>query len=401
MCRLGPGCNQTEPLTSRWKEPVCQRHYGDEMSLLMQFANDTYPGNTIQKTQLAEDYLKLGVLMRKNVDRCKKHMGKFQSEMRHARFWHDQGPRFRKNGEKRPGYFKLSRALEYFEGYCWWPASRMLFTGLLSDQQFRNAIDFGHAKDPGAGMSHGDQSHRVQWHVMCREITDNFSTPFDQNRGWTHSPLELFWRMVHSGTRAPVGDDRKNLNVWGYLIDNASNPGWGNPDDVKKDIAVMTGGLVAGAVNRRSTKWGSSVIKLGVLSTGIQNKTRELFGPPQQNARYEDELDIMNLVYEWQQIGVPVIRPRNAPPAPGKTLNVRYAAYEVYQRLDRVTFPLQGKGRYSVDQNTQLILKEDAPDRGVQINQQRVNSSRQGFNPEYTYTSFTGARPTREDSNRW
>ena len=158
-------------------------------------------------------------------------------------------PRFAKVGARGATYLKLSRALEYYEGYCWFPANRTLLGGLLSADDFFKSVKLGQNKDPGAGKMHGDQSHRIQWHVLMRVMTNDFTVV--RAPGWHHSPLSLFFHLTQ----------RQGV-IWGLLLDSQGNRGWGNPDNVK--VAVLTSGHanLAEAISRRATKMGGATIAL-------------------------------------------------------------------------------------------------------------------------------------------
>ena len=88
-------------------------------------------------------------------------------------------------------HFHLSKALTYYEYKCWFGDQQKIFAGLLSSQEFLAAMNNGYmVKDPGPGPMHGEFSHRLQWHVLMRVMTQDFATPM--HAAWRLSPLELY-----------------------------------------------------------------------------------------------------------------------------------------------------------------------------------------------------------------
>jgi hypothetical protein len=88
-------------------------------------------------------------------------------------------------------HFHLSKALTYYEYKCWFGEQQKIFAGLLSAQEFLSAMHNGYmVKDPGPGPQHGEFSHRLQWHVLMRVMTQDFTVPM--HASWKLSPLELY-----------------------------------------------------------------------------------------------------------------------------------------------------------------------------------------------------------------
>jgi hypothetical protein len=344
--------------------------------------------------------MKIAILIQ-DEDRCRMHMSSFDSEMRRARVWSAPDVRFQQN-EKPSGYFKLSRALEYFEGYCWWPATRMLFTELLGGGQFMASIDFGHAKDPGAGRAHGDQSHRLQWHIVSREITKNFSTPFDTSAGWSYSPLELYMTIIRTRGKAARYPNDTMMGLWARLFDNVGGRGFSHPDTVKRVLKDAELRLTSGAINRKVNKYGMgnravddspAIATIRLKINQLAPNLGVLYPLPDKKTEFENQ--VINKIYEFRKIGAAtVIRPRDA-------VNVWSLAHRIYPTLDPVLFPRTGEPKYAKDPETQLIFRKDAPDVGVRIDPDRIRRSRQGFNTQYTYSRFSGAKPAAGQDDRW
>src|SRR5690606_12501419 len=115
-------------------------------------------------------------------------------------------------------HFHLSKELTYYEYKCWFGDQQKIFAGLLSAQEFLNAMANGYmVKDPGPGPNHGEFSHRLQWHMLMRIMTNDFTVP--KTAEWHHTPLELYcwtgtsgyWGAVLEGvtpTGATPGDPR-------------------------------------------------------------------------------------------------------------------------------------------------------------------------------------------------
>ena len=344
--------------------------------------------NTITDANLLDDVLKVDTLLRSNTALCLVNLATLAHEMAsamaiptpHAPATGD--PRFAKIGVHGANYLKLSRALEYYEGYCWFPANRVLLGGLLSGPDFFKSVKLGHNKDPGAGKAHGEQSHRIQWHVLMRVMTNDFNVVMAA--GWHHSPLSLFFELT-----------QRHGAVWAPLLDSQQNPGWADPDKVK--IAVLSSGhaVLAEAVSRRATKMGGGTIALPAAGAGnlsprdvqIQNSYLALVGPggPIVHAVGLYERIVLQ-IYTWEKY-------KTVPPTAHNTPD-KAAALAVYNHAVAASpalFNLQGTYNKL---GTNLLAKQGAPDVGVKINQALVHNSMGGFNvAQYTYNGVQGAYP--------
>jgi hypothetical protein len=111
-------------------------------------------------------------------------------------------------------WLRLSSILSHFEKMCGFPEDVLLPMGILTSEIFYSYIRRGYIlKDYGAGVKHGEFTHRLQWHVIMRVITNNFSKA--RSGSWDHSPFELYTSF----------GQKPNLRLWGFLFDK---PGSGN-----------------------------------------------------------------------------------------------------------------------------------------------------------------------------
>ncbi len=124
-------------------------------------------------------------------------------------------------------YVKLSAILAEYEEMAWFPPSNEVFLGFLPGFQFQNSIAKGiMAKDPGAGVNHGDFTHRLQWHAIISVITNEFTV--HKRPGWNHTPLELYTNLGSPKYQAG--------NIWFALFDDASKPDFRSPDILHGEI---------------------------------------------------------------------------------------------------------------------------------------------------------------------
>jgi hypothetical protein len=144
-------------------------------------------------------------------------------------------------------YVKLSAILAKYERMAWFPPSHDVFLGFLKGYNFDNSIAQGiMAKDPGAGVNHGDFTHRLQWHAIISVITNDFTTA--KRAGWNHTPLELY---TTCGATQYAGKG----NVWFRCFDDAGQKDFRSPDFLHLEIRTRPEyGLLRQAVEQRHTK---------------------------------------------------------------------------------------------------------------------------------------------------
>ena len=91
--------------------------------------------------------------------------------------------------------------------YAWGTSGEAFLTNLKSRRPF---------KDYGASKDHGDNTHRVQWFIICRYLFEGISDAakfYEETAYWTCDLTD------ESGTRT--------IYLWDMLCDNASNTtGW-------------------------------------------------------------------------------------------------------------------------------------------------------------------------------
>jgi hypothetical protein len=217
MCLIRDCTNKKENLIGDWHltDRLCETHYLKIKNYLT--SNDRYaiePG-------LLSDYIGLKAMMieQKTV---MSHLRALASEVHSAVQMQKKSPqdwddRFRTSRPDR-GYVRLSRVLENYEGYCWFPACHRIFVAGLSGEDFYWYIAHGFmVKDPGPDTRHGDFTHRYQWHAVMRHLTEGFTKP--KGGGfWLSSPLDLFTSLGKSPA--------KEAGIWGKIFDrdDASPP---------------------------------------------------------------------------------------------------------------------------------------------------------------------------------
>jgi hypothetical protein len=114
-------------------------------------------------------------------------------------------------------HHQLSPILSLFEQRCSFRAQVLVPDGILPAADFLHFIRLGYVyKDFGAGVRHGEFTHRLQWHVILRTMTDNFRV--FRRDGWLHTPFQLYVRL----------GEPDNAALWGWLFDQ---PGPDRPDD--------------------------------------------------------------------------------------------------------------------------------------------------------------------------
>jgi hypothetical protein len=409
VTRLNVKClAESDTRTATWVVgSLCTAHY-------YELANAyEVPG----RPDLTKDLSRLHVLIQFNTPRCIDALFRFEREMQVARITSEavyrslagQDPRFAKNTD---GYLKYSRALEYYEGYCWFPANRALLSALLTDTAFKKATDFGFNKDTGAGPKHGEQTHRLQWHVIMREITNDFTVPFSPP--WQNSPLELYWQMIHS-----------EKNFWGNMLDSRANAGWGDPDRLLDEVRRFQADLfpaIGKAVERRLNKRSNfdtgnidskkpfrdspkitlfrSIMHSRLYEDDFQRLLRQnqnlltviqrtSLTAEQQTPYFEETL--LNEIYGMEKSGVP-----------GRTaiFSIQHFAKLVYQEAVRRSpglFSIPDQPSYGLHEG--VAVKRNAPDVGVTIGDRRDVSKERFNRTSYAYRSDCGAYPI--ETNRW
>ncbi len=331
------------------------------------------------KASMVEDMVKIHALLWYNLPGCLTALGQLHDQLGGAKMQnHPKDTRFEKTASA--NYVKLSRALEFYEGYCWFPPNRILLTGILSSKDFFKSQKLGFAKDSGAQGLHGEQSHRLQWHAIMFYATLGFQFPFATAAKWSHSPLEIYYELTQGAAKTTIGRD-----AWGYLMDSRNNEGWGNPDNVVRTALEETSlPMIREAIKRRADKIGgpkflrpADALQKGAtvdgnIQTEIVNACIQLGKAlaPSYNT----------LIGAW----------RKGEPVPQKPANpVEKDAAEIFRYL-----VYHGKIKMSgnYDRLGKNMLASPVT-KLTKIDGSLVKKSRMGFNAQYSYSVATGAAP--------
>ncbi|HMO36302.1 MAG TPA: hypothetical protein PKA06_09680, partial [Gemmatales bacterium] len=140
-------------------------------------------------------------------------------------------------------WLRLSSVLAYYEKMCFFPTDILLPMGILSSSDFYFYIRRGYVlKDYGAGVKHGEFTHRLQWHVIMSVITNDFTLPITD--GWEHTPLQLYTSL----------GKKDNEGIWAYLLDTAGDGGFNHPDSFHAWLLQSNFGTLKAMLTKRETK---------------------------------------------------------------------------------------------------------------------------------------------------
>lgn len=198
------------------KHKLCDVHYQQIVGRL------TDNGVHQIEASYLSDYVGLKAMMLE-MQTVMLHMHALSAEISNAITEHQMTPddvddRFRADRAEDIHYIRISRVLENYEGYCWFPPCHRIFVAGLSAADFYWYLEHGYmVKDPGPNIMHGDFTHRYQWHAIMRHLTGNFSSAAPRD-GWNHSALQLYVSLGKSPA--------KEANIWGKVLDrdDASAP---------------------------------------------------------------------------------------------------------------------------------------------------------------------------------
>jgi hypothetical protein len=264
MACVYPNCSKAK--WDHWNSggvgDLCETHYQAIKDDLEKPINHV---KAYDYTTYTEDYIRLYALML-NRELVLAQIKKLNNEMNQKVLLNTTGA----NSE----FGKLSTALSYYETRCWFPNVHIVLVGLLAADDFLKIMKSGYIpKDVGAGATHGEFSHRLQWHAVMRIATNDFSTA--KAAGWDHAPYELFVRL---GEKPEI--DRP---VWGVIFDAQGQCGYRDPSSLNGDIRTSTDsnlGLIAPKLASTYRK-RVAIDKIGDTYGFDQTKTPE----------YENELD--------------------------------------------------------------------------------------------------------------
>ncbi len=402
--RGGPKC--TKPASDQCQnwgvgEGFCDDHIARVRSRLL--GHRLGFGNKIDQAQadpfgaFVEDYIKLYALMM-DTSFCRSLMTKMNSEMKSGQALRAKNgvPDERDTSAKRPDdkkYIRLSRVLEYYEGLCWFPTTHRLYTGALTSENYQQSIALGYMpKDAGAGAQHGEYSHRIQWHMVMRVVTDNFARA--KHNVWNHTPLALFTKL---------GDvESMSKGIWGVVFDNQDGRAYDNPAKLNMDLcgnfkwraeeAELSAAkwrannelLAFNARRRASKRLMLAKFALGKLAT-YSEEQRAVLGT------MEVEQNVIGLVERWKKMGTP-------PPSHSFRFDGPTKA-DVTERLARAVweeFKLEHKPDIYVQDNTESNALLRAGDELVtpELIKARVNNSYKELNTaKYAFADNLGAYP--------
>jgi hypothetical protein len=140
-------------------------------------------------------------------------------------------------------WLRFSSILTHYERKCWFHQDVLLPMGVLKDEDFYHYIRCGYVlKDYGAGVKHGEFTHRLQWHVIMAVATESFSRAIA--RGWNHSPFELYISL----------GERQNWDIWGFLLDNLGDGEFTHPDSFHQWLLQEAPPNIKTFLVRRETK---------------------------------------------------------------------------------------------------------------------------------------------------
>ena len=192
------------------------------------------------KEEFRGDYGRIKLMLEKK-EAVKSCMRELAKEMGKEEQY--QEPELNRQRYTADGYVKFSAFLSRYEHMCWFPPSHHVFLGFVRPADFLELIRQGIlAKDPGAGPKHGDFTHRLQWHVISRVVTNNFTVP--KRNGWDHTPIEL---LSSFGSGWAQGS-----NAWGVGLEKGE--GFDHPDNFHAELRSGDYGLLRDQVVARFNK---------------------------------------------------------------------------------------------------------------------------------------------------
>lgn len=132
----------------------------------------------------------------------------------------------------------LTDALEHFERQVGFAGTDVIPLGLLSTDDFfdlvRGRVAF---KDVGAGIKHGENTHRLQWFVIASEMTDGFTT-FPHTAEYNRSPIELYRYLSSPDLRLYDASGEYKYSLFGALFDQGGSASdlYNQPDRLHMEL---------------------------------------------------------------------------------------------------------------------------------------------------------------------
>lgn len=361
--------------------------------------------------RLVEDCIKLYALML-NRDVCLAFLDKMNIEMVGGAPWHAMHPEDGRYNSPRlhrhDNYVRLSRALEYYEGLCWFPTTHRVYTGSLTSENYVSSIALGYMpKDAGAGAQHGEYSHRLQWHCVLRMMTVDFTVPFDKAR-WKHSPLQIFTSLGSTEAMAK--------GLWGYIFDNQDGVHYNNPAVLNMDVTGSFS-LPNALADQRALEFRERAKMLHGNATRRTEKRLKIFqmakdlyatkyGKRHDTVTKMVDMDlnssVIGILQRWRKLGKPGphvgyehVFDESAPGEQGRRNKLRNEAVhaiclDIWKQLKFS----EKKGDYRPDDTEPraMIFGNDTL-MTPQLITGRIYESLKRMNPDYTFAKTMGARP--------
>lgn len=112
---------------------------------------------------------------------------------------------------------------------------RTIATGIVSTDVWLKMIQLGFVppKDPGAGVTHGELAHQLQWCALIQSYENDPTL-------WRNSPLDLYKTLGHPALTVTLGDGGDPQSLFGYLMDQGGldpSQGFRRPDYLTQTIA--------------------------------------------------------------------------------------------------------------------------------------------------------------------
>jgi hypothetical protein len=140
-------------------------------------------------------------------------------------------------------WLRFSSVLTHFEKKCWFYEDVLLPMGVLNSPEFYHYIRCGYVlKDYGAGVKHGEFTHRLQWHVIMAVATESFTRPIA--RGWDHSPFDLYTSL----------GKQQNWGIWTRLLDKPGDGTFTHPDSFHQWLLQNAPATIKAFLVKRETK---------------------------------------------------------------------------------------------------------------------------------------------------
>jgi hypothetical protein len=239
MNEVAPEPAAVDPLEA---EKLAYPAYGWETGAMMQFAPEGSEeeleqrfGHKLNPEELA-DFKKIQQLMLNN-ERMVENLRPLEKSLNDSR----------DDGKIPKG--ALAHLLSQKEQDHGFSNAKLLPLGVLPREEFLELTQLGYMpKDVGAGVKHGEFTHRLQWNAIMKQFERDmaeYDQTDEEERGetpWHHTPLELYTRLGDPNLIRPhdeFRDDKRKQALWSYLMDKAGpsrERGMVHPDQVVANL---------------------------------------------------------------------------------------------------------------------------------------------------------------------